>query len=214
MEPSPAPKPADPSSSAVPTPRGEPVSRPDGQAQAVGASGDNSPPLAPLVPSQPPAGVIAQVRSASRWPMRLAIAVGVLSLLCVAGIGLAYHFYDKSTTPNRTDPDVTLTSFLQAYLVDRDDEQAAQFECRSTNSLADIRRFRTSVVHKEGQLGTAIGISYQEHGASSQGPTVTIDTTLTESATVDGVVQTVPTAWRFVLMESNGWRVCGATEIS
>jgi hypothetical protein len=172
-------------------------------------------PLVPLVPSTPPAAVTRRAQAGNRFPLWLAISFGALSLLCVAGLGIGFHYYDKATKPNRSAPDVALANYMQTYLVDRDDSSAAQYSCGSRSSLAQIQMFRDGVERKEKQIDATIGIAWQEHDVTTQGPTsAAIDVTLTESANVDGVNQILPSEWTFELTRSDGWRVCGATQVN
>jgi hypothetical protein len=204
VEPSPVDEPAAEQSSsiAVPSPRNESSPVPV-----------DTPQLAPLVPSTPPAAVVRRTRAGSPWPLRFAIFVGVISVLCVGGLGVGYHYYNKATAPNRSTPDVALANYIQAYLIQRNDSDAAQFECGSTNSLVPLENFRTALELKERQIGAAIGIAWQEHAVTSQSSTsVAVDVTLTESATVNDVTQTLPSEWLFAVVRADGWRVCGAME--
>ena len=80
--------------------------------------------MAPLVPTGPP---IRPVRR-SRWRVVFAVVLAAAPLLCLGAIPLAFHSYDTATRPDRSTPDVVVHNYLQAFLVDRDDAAARQFD--------------------------------------------------------------------------------------
>ena len=62
--------------------------------------------------------------------MRLVLTVvaGVIALLCLGGLGVGVTLYDTATAINREDPDVVVSSYLRAEMLDRDDAKAARAE--------------------------------------------------------------------------------------
>jgi hypothetical protein len=167
-------------------------------------------PPQPLMPSQAPARV---PRSAgpSPWPMRIAIFVGVLSLVCVGGLGVAYHLYDKATAPNRSAPDVTLAHYLQSFLVEHNDADANQYVCSDQSGLAPLRTFRSGIEPKAGLAQISVGwaegdVSFPETDLASVPVSLTLD--------VGGGAQNETVSWTFELRHDRDWCVSSALETS
>ena len=53
------------------------------------------------------------------------MVAGIVALLCLGGIGVFISYYDEATKIERTSPNAVVIQFLQAYLVNRDDQEAA-----------------------------------------------------------------------------------------
>src|SRR5688572_29610355 len=109
-----------------------------------------SPPAA--VPSGPPPAVVpgqwagpgaAPGRPVAAGPRRrggrlravLAVLGGMVALLCLGGVGLAFVLYNEETKPDRGSPNVTADSYLRALLVERDGVRADVFACRTPSEL-------------------------------------------------------------------------------
>jgi hypothetical protein len=164
----------------------------------------------PLVPSTPPAGVTRGRRRGSSWSVRLAILLGLLSVFCLGGLGYAFRVYDKATTPDRTTPDVTLANYLQAYLIDKNDREAASYSCSSANANSLLTNFRSGVENKASQIGSLISVAWLENATTMHGTKLaSIQVTLTESTTTNGVEQSYMTQWVFRVEYLQGWLVCG-----
>ncbi|HTF12102.1 MAG TPA: hypothetical protein VK659_28420 [Asanoa sp.] len=71
-----------------------------------------------------PARTTPVVRSARPLRLILMVIAGVLTLLCLGGVGVGINLYDEATAIDRENPDVVVSSYLRAYLVDRDDAAA------------------------------------------------------------------------------------------
>jgi hypothetical protein len=185
---------------AVPLPA--PFLVPGGEAPAL---------LAPLVPSVPPPKVLARARSASRWRMRLGIIGGIVALLCVGGVGIAYHEYDKATKPNRSAPDVVVDNYLQAILVDRDAHEAAQYTCLDQSRLASLISFRDSFIASESALGGQTTFSWTHLVVQRFGGSATVDAQLiVDTSGGSSLPGESFHEWRFTTADSSGWHVCAA----
>lgn len=145
-----------------------------------------------------------------RLRLSLAIVGGMVLLLCMGGIGMAYALYDNATAPDRSAPDVAVDNYLRALFIERDDIAANLYVCQKPD-LRAIADFRDSIRSQEELLGTSITVSWgallvhEEDGQESE-----VVTAVRRSATIDGAGQSTADDWRFLVVNENGWRVCGA----
>ncbi|HEY2793051.1 MAG TPA: hypothetical protein VGJ28_11865 [Micromonosporaceae bacterium] len=205
MEPTPTEEPAvEPSQAAVPEQR---------TPEPVAASPLE--PLVPLVPSTPPAAVVRKAQSGSRSPLWLAIAVGVVSLLCVAGLGVGYEYYNKSTAPNRSSPDVVVDNYLQAVLVNQSDSEAAQYVCQRPANASALKAFRNQFVSRETSLGGTATFTWQVGAVRRSGRQASVDATV---FVVTSGGSSLPGKsvheWAFETVDQSGWRVCAAIQLN
>jgi len=186
---------------AVPLPA--PFLVPGGEAPAL---------LAPLVPSVPPPKVLAPARSASRWRMRLGIIGGIVALLCVGGVGIAYHEYDKATKPNRSSPDVAVDNYLQAFLVDRSGSETAQYSCTDVSGLKAFQIFRNTATSYAADRGQAVSFSWQIGIVDASGASATVDVDITQVTLNQGAqVGRSVHPWQMTTNNVAGWHVCAAS---
>jgi hypothetical protein len=172
------------------------------------------PPLQPLMPSQAPARV-PRISGPSRWPMRIAIFVGLLSLACVGGLGVAYHLYDKATAPNRSAPDVVVDNYLQASLVDRNDSGATVYTCGDQSALASFTDFRQSLVIHASSVGAVASFRWTGLmvARAGDGATVSVNIVVSTSGASSLPGESVH-AWIFATINSSDWCVKSATQVS
>ncbi len=164
-----------------------------------------------LAPSEPPPGALRS-GSMSRWPRRSWVVAAVAVVLCAGAVVCAFSKYNDATKPDRSAPDVVVDSYLQAFLVDRDDSEAAQFTCQDAAGLEDFVAFRSTLTNRERALGVHISVSWGALDVSPTGPSAaSVSVTLTESATIDGTVEDLNSQWIFEDHQDPEWRVCSAT---
>ena len=149
---------------------------------------------------------------ARRARLILAIVGGTMALLCLGGVGIFIAVYDKATEIKRTAPDAVVDNFLGAYLVNRDDNAAALYECKSGGNFAEIESFRSDIVGREKTYSVGITVSWGSLvvALNGNGGTVTTDLTKATSTGSESITKT----WRFDVIDQDGWRVCGATQIA
>jgi hypothetical protein len=135
-----------------------------------------------------------------------------MALLCLGGVGVFVSVYDKATEIKRSAPDAVVDSFLRAYLVDRDDKEAALYQCKSGGDFSKVSAFRSDIVSREGQYSISIVVSWTSLTVASGGGQTTVTTDIRRTIS-DGSERTSDT-WRFVMVDQDGWRVCGATQLS
>lgn len=145
--------------------------------------------------------------------LRLAMALGggITALLCLGGGGLFVVLYDKATEINRAAPDAVVDSFLAAFLVSEDDGQAALFQCGSGADFSEIKRFREDTAGRERKFSVSIAVTWSSLEVSTNGKTGTVGADLTR--TISGQAGRDSTSWQFAVVDEDGWRVCGATEV-
>lgn len=142
----------------------------------------------------------------------LALVGGVMALLCLGGVGVVVSLYDNATKINRSAPDAVVDNFLRAYLVNRDDERASLYECKSGGSFGDIANFRNDIVSREKQYSVGIRVTWSSFAVATSGGQGSVTTDLIRTTTDQSGRDSHP--WRFLVVDQDGWRVCGATEIS
>lgn len=162
-------------------------------------------PPAPGVGVPPPAGK-PRNRKLRLW---LAMGVGILSLLCLGGIGVFISLYDEATEIQRSEPDAVVDSFLRAYLVNRDDKEAALFQCKAGGDLSQLAAFRTNIESTEKTYTVGVRITWTALDVAQVGGGTTVGTDLVR--TLSDNSERDSKRWQFTLVDENGWRVCGAS---
>ena len=142
----------------------------------------------------------------------LALVGGVMALLCLGSVGVVVSLYDNATKIKRSAPDAVVDNFLGAYLVNRNDDEAALYECKSGGNFEAIAAFRADVTSREKSFSVGIRVSWSSFTVSTTGNRGTVTTDLTKS-TSDGT-ETITKPWQFNMVDLDGWRVCGATQLS
>ncbi|MFI5932463.1 hypothetical protein [Actinoplanes sp. NPDC051494] len=173
-----------------------------------------NPPAQPAVPPPPAAAPVSAKTRRTR--LILAMVGGVLALLCLGGVGIFVSFYDEATKIEREAPDAVVDSFLRAYLVNRDDQQASLFTCKSGPDLGDVSALRTEAVDREKKFSVSVTISWRSLAISGTGETarsVSTDLVIGGSSNGNSISRRVEN-WTFALVEDDGWRVCAASKTS
>ncbi|MEV4543058.1 hypothetical protein [Micromonospora echinaurantiaca] len=155
----------------------------------------------------PPPATPAPERPRRRLRTVLIVVAGVLAVLCVAAVVAGVVLYNRAAAPDRSAPDVVVASYVQAYLVDRNDVRADLFTCDSSN-LSALRALRDDLVAREKQFSIPISVSWGSLQVQEQGDSANVQVELIISARVDGITQSERQAWRFVTRLDEHWRVC------
>jgi hypothetical protein len=166
------------------------------------------PPLVGEAQAPPPAPVKGPNRRLRLW---LAMGAGILALFCLGGVGVAISLYDGATAIDRTTPDQVTSSFLRAYLVNRDDQGADLYRCKSGGDFAELEAFRNGITAVEKDHTVGIRVSWGSMAVATEDDKATVTTELTRTATDSARLSDT---WQFGLADQDGWRVCSATEIS
>jgi hypothetical protein len=142
----------------------------------------------------------------------LAVLGGLLALLCLGGLVMAYLAYDDATALDRSAPDVVVDNYLRAYLVERDDARAEQYVCREAPDLAEVRALRNDIEAREERYSVRILVSWGSLRVepAAEGQTVTTEVRRTIA---DGSERTQD-RWQFEVVDRDGWRVCAARRLS
>ena len=146
-----------------------------------------------------------------RLRLWLALGAGILSLLCLGGIGIAVLVYDDETKIERTTPGASADSFLRAYLVNRDDDEVALYSCKSGGDFSDLEAYRTDIQNRESRFSVGIQVIWEGLRVTTNGTTGTAETDLTRSLG-DGTERITDT-WQLAMVDQDGWRVCGAAKV-
>jgi hypothetical protein len=138
-----------------------------------------------------------------------------VALLCVGGVGIAYHEYDKATKPNRSAPDVVVDNYLRASLVDRDGTEEQQYACADQSGLATFKGFRDSLLSRASSLGGEVSFTWGSLIVHETGNDATVDVQLVvDSTTSGGLAGQSRHDWTFTTVDVSNWRVCGASQTS
>jgi hypothetical protein len=142
----------------------------------------------------------------------LAMGLGIIALLCVGGVGVFVSLYDSATAIKRSAPDAVVDNFLGAYLVNRDDDEAALYRCKAGGDFSQLEAYRTDIATREKNFSVGIMVSWTSFTVATSGERGTVTTDLTK-ATADGT-ERITKPWQFTVVDQDGWRVCGATQLS
>ena len=144
----------------------------------------------------------------------LAMGAGLLGLLCLGGVGIAVLLYDEETKIERAAPDAVVDNFLRGYLVNRSDEEAALYTCRSGADLTAVADLRAEAVRRERDFDVKVAISWSTLTITeeSQGR-ANVDATLTIAGISNGnPVSRRTETWSLGLVDDDGWRVCSGSK--
>lgn len=142
----------------------------------------------------------------------VAMVAGVVALLCMGGVGVAISLYDDATQIKRTDPDAVVDNFLRAYLVNRDDESASLYQCKSGGDFTQIAGYRADIVSREKRFSVGIRVTWSTFTVATSGPSGTVTTDLIKTTTDQS--GRLSNSWQFAVVDQDGWRVCGARPLS
>lgn len=141
--------------------------------------------------------------------MAVALAAG---LALLGAVGYGFILYDQATKPDRSAPDVVVSNYLRALLVERDDVRAGLYACRDGSGLAEIRALRDDMLDRERRFDISIRVTWGSLAVAEDGDRARVTTDLVRTIS-DGSEQSRQ-SWRFEVVEQDGWRVCGATRVS
>ncbi|WP_033776523.1 hypothetical protein [Salinispora cortesiana] len=167
-----------------------------------------APPSAPA----PGTGTPVQPRR-QRLRTILTVTAAVLTALVLGGIVGGYVLYDRATTPDRSAPDVVVSSYLAAFFVDRNDTLADLFLCAEGASLAELRALREDLAAREARFAVPISVSWGSLAVQREGDEAIVDLELVISAYVDGGSYSERQPWRFTTRLGEDWRVCAGARV-
>jgi hypothetical protein len=144
--------------------------------------------------------------------LALALTAGVMGLLCLGGAGIVFLLYDDATEIERTSPERVVNDFLGAFLVNRDDEEAALYQCKSGGKNAPLAQFRADTESREKEFSVSISMTWSILEVATVGGESTVKADLTRTISTQGGRD--GSRWHFAAVDEDGWRVCGATKIS
>jgi hypothetical protein len=138
------------------------------------------------------------------------MGAGILSLLCLGGVGVVISLYDEATEIKRSAPDAVVDSFLRAYLVNRDDQEVSLYRCESSGDFAQLEMFKAGIEETERKYSLGVRVTWTSFDVvTTNGQTVVstdIVRTLSDNSERDSK------RWKFNMVDQDGWRVCGAAE--
>lgn len=142
----------------------------------------------------------------------VALLGGILALLCLGGAGVVALLYNNATKIERSAPDAVVDNFLRAYLVNRDDERAALYECKAGGDFAAISAYRNDIESREKRFSVGIRVTWSTFRVSTSGSGGNVTTDLIKTVADQSGRQS--NSWSFKVVDQDGWRVCGASALS
>ena len=111
------------------------------------------------------------------------MVLGFTALLCLGGVGVAVSLYDEATEIKRTAPDAVVDNFLRAYLVNRDDQEAARFiSVRLAAISSQIQAYRADIdAQGEAVSRWESRVTWSSLDVAANGPEGTVTTELTKT---------------------------------
>src|SRR5438094_5141435 len=190
------------------------MERPQPPQPGVGPDATVGPP-APLAPPPSPADRQREARARRRRAIRQFLVVGlcVAALVGLGGVAVGFLFYDRAPRPDLSTPEHVTRKYLEAYLVDRDDYSARQYQCTDDSGLAEIRALRSDIDNRERKYG--VRFSYSVDSATKMqesGPDAQVAVDLVLSTVLQGQPKREVEHWHFNTHNEGGWRVCRAHE--
>jgi hypothetical protein len=144
----------------------------------------------------------------------VAMGLGIVVLLCLGGVGVFVSLYDNATAIKRSEPDAVADSFLRAYLVERDDQQASLFTCKTGSDLSTLAALRTGLVNREKEFNVKVIVTWSTLTVTGSGDKRNVRADLIIAGTTNGVTQSRHTeSWQLGLIDDDGWRVCNASKV-
>ncbi|WP_155391308.1 hypothetical protein [Catellatospora paridis] len=138
----------------------------------------------------------------------MAIVVAAAGIGGVVAVVLTYH---EVTKIDRTEPLVVLDEYLDAVLVRKDRVGAELYECSGSSNLTALANLRGQLNERERSFGVEVLVTWGAMSQAGQGSSISATTELTVIALEDGSEQSRSSqAWRFTLVNQDGWRVCAA----
>jgi hypothetical protein len=166
-------------------------------------SGAGAPPGAATAPGKP---------RNRRLRLFLAMGAGIVALLCLGGVGVFISLYDEATEIKRSSPAAVAESFLRAYLVNRDDQEAALYRCESGGDFGRLEAFRAGLQETEREFSVGVKVTWTSFDVTTTNDRATVTTNFIRTLTDNSERDAKP--WQLQLVDQDGWRVCGGTELS
>jgi len=136
-----------------------------------------------------------------------------VALLGLGAVAVGFLFYDRTTKPDLSTPALVTRKYLAAYLVDRDDAGAAQYQCSDSSGLASMRALRSDLDDRQKRYNIAITVSVDSvREASRSGNSAEVAADIVLSAVDTGDQLTRVQHWLITARNDGGWRVCSAHE--
>jgi hypothetical protein len=129
-------------------------------------------------------------------------------------VGVAISLYDNATRIDRSAPDAVVDRFIRAYLVDRDDQQAAFLACADDPDFASLDALRSEFLQRERDFGVQVVVNWGSLTVTGTGEERrSVSTELNIAGTMNGQVQSSRfETWTFGVVQDDGWRVCSASK--
>jgi hypothetical protein len=182
------------------------------------ASGPHPAPTEAPPPATTPTDDAAPTPKPKKRNTRLWVAMigGILALLCLGGVGVAVLLYDKETKVDRAEPDAVVDNFVRAYVVDKNDNEVALYQCKTAADLGALSALRTEILDREKNFKVHVSVSWSTltvNAVSQAQKNVNADLTIAGSSG-GKVISRRTESWSFTVLDQDGWRVCGATKVS
>jgi hypothetical protein len=119
----------------------------------------------------------------------------------VVGGGTAFLIYDRATAIDRSNPEVVVSQFLRAALVERDANSLSLFVCRQW-SVQDAMREAAP------PPGDSVMSTWHDYVTRTNGDSANVSVTVEFFRGTGAVTGGSLATWHFTLEDQDGWRVC------
>ena len=141
------------------------------------------------------------------------IVMGLMMVLCVAGIGTGYFAYQRAAEPDRANPGVVVSRYVEATFNTRSDTEAKRYTCSSPAAITESGDLLDEIKGKERTFNVKIDVKIGDLETSTSGSNSTVAAQLRLWTVVNDLVQEQIQHWEFSLRNRSGWRVCGAHRV-
>ncbi|GIH18171.1 hypothetical protein Raf01_63430 [Rugosimonospora africana] len=128
---------------------------------------------------------------------------------------MAYVWYDKATAPDRTTPVLAVRQYGSAYLGRHDDVRAAKFACADQSGLVEVKKFRDDLDARSKANNFTVYVNLDTvREVSRSGDTAHVAVVIVLLASANGEQLRRVENWDFTAKRQDGWRACGAHQVS
>ena len=173
----------------------------------MGAAGAPPGPLPGALPGAPPP-VLARRPRNRRARLWIALGAGILALLCLGGVGVFISVYDEATEIKRSAPRAVVNDFLAAYLLNKDDNAAQLYLCKSGADLAALDSYRKTMEAVERDRSVGITVTWSDLTDDTADKAGSVSAKVQQTASDNSRLENT---WRFDMVDQDGWRICRAT---
>lgn len=141
----------------------------------------------------------------------LVVMLAVAALGAVATAGAVFVAYDQATEIDRAYPAAVAEQFLDATVNQRDSAKAGLFACDEYDADDGLRSLEVYIAELEQKGSAPAQVVVLSSTFDSNQSSVAVEIQIRQS--VSGTTSKEVQQWSFKMVDEDGWRVCGASQI-